>query len=174
MPRNYSRAKSRAKQGRFALLPHQCLEHTNYTRLTPKAIKLFVDLLYQYNGGNNGDLTAAFTIMKKRGWKSKETIFLALGELLHYGWIMRTRTGGLNRTPHLYAVTLHPIDECGGKLDERSTTTAPGNWKQDVDDWVKPANYRARLARRQKKSLVREPYLVGTVPVSLKQKTNEY
>jgi len=170
MAKSYAKAKGRSEGGQFIKLPHRCLEHINFTRLTPKATKLFIDLMLQFNGRNNGDLTAAFTIMKKRGWNSKETLRLAIDELLHYGWITRTRIGGLNRTPNLYALTIHAIDECGGKLDVNPTNTALGYWKQMVDDWVKPANYRARLERRKIKSLVRKPYLIGTVPTPLKAK----
>ena len=170
MANSYSKAKGRRERGQFVALPHNCLGHTNFTRLTSKAIKLFIDLSFQYNGRNNGDLTAAFTIMKKRGWKSKETLRLAIDELRHYGWIILTRIGGLNRNPNLYALTFHAIDECNGKLDVSSTVTAPGNWKKLVDDWIKPANYRARVAKRKIKSLVRKPYLIGpeTVPKEAK------
>ena len=170
MARSYAKAKGRSEGGRFVQLPHRCLEHENFTRLTPKAIKLFIDLLLQYNGRNNGDLTTAFTIMKKRGWKSKETLRLAIDELLHFGWIILTRIGGLNRNPNLYALTIHAIDECKGKLDVKPTVTAPGNWKQSVDDWIKPANYRERETRRKNKSLVQKPYLIstGTVPIEAK------
>ena len=168
MANSYSKAKGRREGGRFIALQYRCLEHKNFTRLTPKATKLFIDLSIQYNGRNNGDLTAAFTVMKKRGWNSKETLRLAIDELLHYGWIICTRIGGLNRMPNLYALTLHAIDDCGGKLDVSPTNTPSGNWKQLVDDWAKPANYQERLARRKKKSLVRKPYLIGTETTPLK------
>ncbi len=172
MAKSYAKAKGRSEGGRFVALPHKCLEHKNFTRLTPKATKLFIDLSFQYNGYNNGDLTAAFTIMKKRGWKSKETLRLAIDELLHFGWIILTRIGGLNRNPNLYALTIHAIDDCNGKLDVSSTVTAPGNWKQLFDDWIKPANYRARLAKRKIKSLVRKPYLIGTETVPIEAKNS--
>ena len=84
MAKSYAKAKGRSGGGRFVGLPYKCLGHINFTRLTPKATKLFIDLSVQYSGYNNGDLTAAFTIMKKRGWKSKETLRLAIDELLHY------------------------------------------------------------------------------------------
>lgn len=168
--KSYSKAKGRNEKGRFVALPHRCLEHENFTRLTTKATKLFLDIAFQFNGSNNGDLTAAFTIMKKRGWNSKETLRLAIDELLHYGWITRTRIGGLNRTPNLYALTIHAIDECGGKLDVKPTIQAPGNWNQLIKEWVKPANYIARQTRRNRKSLVRKPYLIGTDTTPLESK----
>ena len=152
MARNYSKAKGRKENGQFMAIPHTCLRHENFTRLTPKARMLFTDLLVQYNGNNNGDFTAAFSILKKRGWRSKETVFLAIDELLHYGWIIRTRIGGFYKQANLYAITLHPIDECGGKLDVDPTIVASGAWKKCVDKWVKPANYLAREEKRKNKS----------------------
>ena len=174
MARKYADAKGRSESGSFAAIPHRCLRHQNFIRLTPRAIKLFLDLLVQYNGNNNGDLTAAFTIMKKRGWRSSETLRLAIDELLHYGWITKTRLGGLNRIPNLYAVTFHSIHECAGKLDVPSTNVAPGTWKQLVDAWVKPANYKAIDLRRQKKLSLRIPkrngsYAESVVPIDARK-----
>ena len=164
----YGKAKGRNEGGQFAALPHRCLAHENYTRLSSRAIRLLVDLAFQYNGRNNGDLTAAPSILHKRGWRSKETIRLAILELLHFGWITLTRQGGLNRTPNLYAVTFQPIDECGGKLDVRSSSIPSGEWKQEVGEWEKPPKWKAIDARRKqkqetasKKTLVRKPYLVS-------------
>ncbi len=150
MAGNYAKSKGRREKGQFILIPHQCLKHENFIRLSPKAIKLFFDLFLQYNGTNNGDLTAAFSILKKRGWKSKETLFLAIDELLHYGWIIRTRIGGFYKKANLYAVTLRPINECGGKLDVKSTVNDPGDWKKVVEDWKKPPNYIRRENNRKK------------------------
>ena len=131
MGNSYAKAKGRREHGRFHMLPHACLIHENFIRLSPKAVKLLIDLCVQYNGRNNGDLCAAFTMMKKRGWRSKETLNKAINELVHYGWIMVTRRGGLNKTPNLFAVTFRPIDECDGKLDIPPTHTAPATWKND-------------------------------------------
>ena len=116
----------------------------------------------QYNGKNNGDLCAAFSLMKKRGWKSKSTLHLALDELKHYGWIICTRTGGLNKIPNLYAITFKPIDECDGKLDVPSTVAPPGNWQNEMDSWRKPEKYKNRFNTIEKKSLVQTLNHTGT------------
>ena len=150
MARSYSKAKGRSETGQFAALPHQCLSHENYTRLSHKAIRLLVDLLYQYNGRNNGDLTAAFSILKKRGWRSKETVRLAILELLHYGWIVLTRRGALDRIPNLYAVTFNSIDECNGKLEVAASNMSRGDWKNLVETWEKPEKYKAMDERRKR------------------------
>ena len=170
MANSYSKAKGRNGNGRFVALPHRYLAHENFIRLTPKAIKLFIDICMQYNGSNNGDLTTAFTLLKKRGWRSKQTLYLAIDELLHYGWIIRTRIGGLNKTPHLYALTFHSIDGCGGKIDIEPTNVPPGNWNSAVGKWTKPERYRSNFNTLKNKSRVQTQYRNGTnvVPMATK------
>lgn len=128
MSRNRRKTKGRKESGSFIALWHAILEHPNYTKLSPRAVKLLIDIYAQYRGNNNGDLCAAHTLMKKRGWKSKDQLQKAKDELLKVGWLMVTRQGGRNK-PTLYAVTFLAIDECKGKLDVKPTATAPGNWK---------------------------------------------
>ena len=161
---SYAKSKGRRAQGRFIALPLHCLEHENFIRLSAKGTKLFVDLCSQYNGFNNGDLSVAFSIMQKRGWKSKETLFLAKEELLHYGWITCTRAGMMPRVTNLYALTFYAIDECKGKLDVASTIAPPGDWKKTTDLWKLPETYQ----RRGKKARVRIPDLAGTNSVTKK------
>lgn len=170
MGNSYSKSKGRrSTRERHFQLPHRFMEHENFIRLTPRAIKLFLDFGYQYNGRNNGDFSAAFSVMKKRGWKSKETLQLALDELLHYGWIIRTRLGGLNKTCNLYGFTFHSIDECEGKLDCKTTNSPLGSWKNKVEVWKKPDRYKAMDTKRKLKAGVRNPYLSSTesVPMAL-------
>ncbi len=128
MSRNRLRTKGRKEIGSFVALPHAVLEHPNFTKLSPRAVKLLIDIYAQYRGNNNGDLCAAFTIMKTRGWTSKDQLQKAKDELLEVGWLIVTRQGGRNK-PTLYAVTFQPIDECKGKLDVNPTAAPPGNWK---------------------------------------------
>jgi hypothetical protein len=169
MANSYSKAKGRREGGQFFALPYRILEHENFIRLSPRANKLFTDLLPQFNGKNNGDLTAAFSVMKKRGWKSKETLHLAIDELLHYGWLIRTRVGGLNKSCHLYAFSFLSIDDCSGKIDCKPTKAPPGGWNQQHDKWVKPSNYQAIDTRRKLNSRVRNTYqsVTDSVPVAL-------
>lgn len=121
MPRDRrAKATGKAGNGRFLAIPHSVLNSEAYSGLKPRAVKLLVDLASQYNGKNNGDLCAAMTVLKAKGWKSNSGIEMALGELIEAGLIDETRQGGRNRCS-LYAVTWHPIDECGGKLDVKPT-----------------------------------------------------
>ncbi len=129
MAGSYSKSKGRKEGGSFVAVPHAILRHSNYASLKSRAVKLLFDLYGQYNGTNNGDFSAAFTIMKKLGWTSKDQLFKAKEELLQNGWIVVTRQGGINRAT-LFAVTFKPIDECKGKLDRAAGNTPLGYWKE--------------------------------------------
>ncbi|MTI12561.1 hypothetical protein [Sansalvadorimonas verongulae] len=120
----------------------------------PSSKALLTDMLLQLNyqkGGpvNNGDICATFSVMKSRGWKSKQTLQNAIDELLHYGWIVVSRPGEFLRKdrPTLFAITFLSVGECDGKLTipqsgplrlwretrekfERKSGTAPKNGAQ--------------------------------------------
>jgi len=123
------RQKGRQTTNPFLMLPHNVLKHPNFATLSPRATKLVLDLGVQYNGSNNGDLSAPFSQMKTRGWNSSDQLFKARRELVNRGIIKVARQGGLNKAS-LFALTWFPIDHCAGKLDIRSTNTAPHDWKQ--------------------------------------------
>jgi len=120
--------KGRRESGRFAGIPVACMNHENFISLSMPARGLLLELCKQYNGFNNGDLCASFSIMKKRGFRSKGTLNRVLKELKYRGWIQISRLGGQNKCS-LYALTFHAIDDCKGKLDISATTTAPAIWK---------------------------------------------
>ena len=145
---SYTAAKGRRTKGVFIPIPVYVVDHPNFIGLTHKAKALLLDLLAQIRvkeGGtkNNGDLTTAYTIMKERGWRSKETLWNARHELEYYGFLVQTRQGH-NKKPSLFAITWWAIDECGGKLEVASTTKSSDQWKE-----VKP-KYKA--PKRKKSS----------------------
>lgn len=127
-------AKSSARPGRrktlsFVALQHRILEHENFVALSPKAVKLLLDVCVQYRGNNNGDLCATWGQMKARGWRSKGTLAKALQELLHYGFLSLTRQGGKHQCS-LYALTWESIDDCKGKLEIPAAPVASNDWMQ--------------------------------------------
>ena len=76
-----------------------------------------------------GDLSAAYSVLKARGWRSPGTLNGALKRLVRAGWLTYTRHGGRNRCA-LYALTWWPIDYCEGKhLEVRAETVARHSWK---------------------------------------------
>ena len=150
---DYAQSKGRASQSSFVALPRQVLNHPNFVRLSFRATKLFLNIYGQYGGFNNGDFCAPFSLMKNKGFKSNETLSLAINELLHYGLIITTRKGGRNKICSLFAVTFQPIDECKGKLDQgiRSTKNSGGEWKEEKPDWSPPEWYVKSRNKKHKK-----------------------
>lgn len=126
---NRKEAKAKRESGGFAPLPYQLLRSHSLGALSPRATKLLLDLLAQYNGFNNGDLAVAWKLMKKRGWHSQMTLNKAKDELLDRDMIMVTRQGGRNKAT-LYALTFYAIDHCKGKLDVSSTHSPLSTWKR--------------------------------------------
>jgi len=127
--RELKKTKSRRTEGTFLALPLRVLSSVALANLSAYAAKLLFDVCSQYKYGKNGDLSAAWTLMQKRGWRSKDTLNKALKELCASGLIVLTRQGGLHRCS-LYAVGWLSIDECDGKLDVTATTRPTNGWME--------------------------------------------
>lgn len=138
-----SKMKGRREHGSFSAWPHACAQHPNFAVLSIPARALLFEFLGQLRGSNNGDLCCAYSVLRHRGWRSRDTIERARAELEHTGWILRTRQGGRN-TPNLYAVTWLSIDACKGKLDVPAGPP-PVTWRNQVD----MPESRATLAREK-------------------------
>ncbi len=124
---NYASQKGRSGKSVYFGLPHTLINTRKYRSLSSHAIKLLVDLGSQYRGFNNGDLCAAWALMKDMGWKSRSSLYKAKKELIDVGFIIVTRQGGRNMAT-LFAITWKEINECKGKLDIKPTKNAPGGW----------------------------------------------
>lgn len=129
MTRQRWKHKGRSDGGTYFAIPHAVMRSPNWRALPPRAVKLVCDLGGQYRGSNNGDLTAAWRIMRPLGWNSRATLADAIADALRFGMIEKTRQGGLH-VCSLYALTWLPIHECGGKLDVSATHAPSGLWKQ--------------------------------------------
>lgn len=99
------------------ILPMSVLNSRAYIEATPYAKALLLDLYAQYRGNNNGDLCAAWKLMKQRGWRSEATLHKAKRELLELGLLYETRKGARPNKASLFAVTWLDLDDCQGKLD---------------------------------------------------------
>jgi hypothetical protein len=129
--------------------------------LSHMAAHLLDNLIAQYDGKNNGDLSAAPKIMKLYGWYSQGSVYKALTELLALGFIEQTRQGGKNQCS-LYAVTWLAIDECKGKLDVKPTNVASNLWKPENNekiDW----RFVQAWEKRQSNSQITRPHKLKTV-----------
>lgn len=132
--------------GAAFLIPLTLLRHPNFTRLSPWAMKLVMDLARQYSGFNNGYLCASRTLMKECGWGSNHTLQRAVEELEHYGIIIRTRQGGRNRAT-LHALSWRRIDDKpNNPLDVAPTIKPTDDWKDDRPEFVRPV--RGRKSKR--------------------------
>jgi len=123
-----SNPRGRAANRRYAGIPHDVMESDAYSSCSGNGVRLLLELAKQYNGHNNGDLCAAFSVLKSRGWRSKKTLARCLGELMTLGLIVKTREGWFSNAGGrcaLYALTWQSIDECDGKDLELPPTRAP-------------------------------------------------
>ena len=126
---NWKEGRDKRERGRFLALPYAVLTSAAYLSLSPHGIKLLVDLGMQYYGRNNGDLCAAWKLMRARGWHSEETLHKAKKELLQAQLIVETRKGGRPNRTTLYALTFFALDYCGGKLDITPAGFPYGGWR---------------------------------------------
>lgn len=129
MARSRLKATGRRDNGPYVKLPKHIFCSDEYTRLSAAAVKLLLDLYLQFNGRNNGDLSAAWTKMNKLGWRSKGTLYAARKELLDGGWIVVSRQGGRHKAS-LYAVTFLAIDDCKDDLDIAPTIVPLNHWRR--------------------------------------------
>jgi len=142
--------------GMAFVIPVTLLKHTNWIRLGPHSIKLIMDLARQYSGMNNGYLCPAWEAMKKCGWRSRETLYIAIQEAEHYGVIQKTLQGGRNRA-NRYAFTWWPINDLNGlfSLDVGPTSSPSNAWKNERAEFVLPEwLQRSRKKRNQKSQLL--------------------
>ncbi|NHN36900.1 hypothetical protein G8764_06315 [Pseudomaricurvus alcaniphilus] len=129
MAKSHGKNKGRTDApGGFAGIPRIVLKHPDYQGLSGGAVKLLIELASQFKGNNNGNLTVAFSILKKRGFNSKSTIARSVKELLSANIIIQTREGRFTNPGgvcNLYALSWLAIDECPGKSLTASPTVTP-------------------------------------------------
>jgi len=117
----------------FYKMPRKVHRSADFRHLSSHAKSLLISLIYQFYGNNNGNLTAAWTVMRdEHGFRSPTTVNKARKELLAANLIKQTRQGGLGKCS-LYAVTWLKINPCDGKLDIQPTTLPPRtDWHQQI------------------------------------------
>ena len=143
-----SRSIANKQTGRFISIPFVVLKSNDYRNLKPYAAKLLNLMLMQYNGNNNGDLSAAWSTMSVYGFKSKGTLQRSLNALLEADLIRKTRESYFqhpNNKCALYCVTWRSIDECPEKrLDMKATTTPPRKFSMEKTQSPVPKRDRVR------------------------------
>lgn len=125
----YKNAHEKRDSGGHVAIPFAVLNGMAYISLSAHARMLLVDFAAQYRGDNNGDLCAAWKIMKLRGWKSEDTLAKAKAELLEARLIVETRKGARPNKCSLYGLTWYALDNCGGKLEITAQSFPRGAYK---------------------------------------------
>ncbi|QZA78649.1 hypothetical protein K4H28_04365 [Deefgea tanakiae] len=125
--------KEGREKGLFMPLPMVVITSEEFAALSPYAVKLIFDLASQWHPNRNGYLSAAWTLMQPRGWRSKATLAKALKELEDKGWLIRTRHGGRNQCS-LFAFSFYKIDDHqkGKPLDVRPTKVPLSYWRNET------------------------------------------
>ena len=141
----YKNARDKCDSGTFIKLPLCVLNGVAYLGLSSHARMLLFDLAAQYRGDNNGDLCAAFSKMKLRGWKSTHTLLAAKLELIEAGLLVETRKGSRPSKASLYGLTWYAMDDCGGKLDISAQSFPRGAYRlKDAPPTLKEAKEKTR------------------------------
>jgi hypothetical protein len=131
------RKRGRGSEHSYLGIPHYILRSREFGALEPWPLKLLIELAANYAGLNNGDLSAAFSVLKERGWRSPGTLNKAIKTLLADKWIVTTRHGGRNRCA-LFALTWWPVDDCKGKwLEIKPEVKACHAWRKTLSVVVK-------------------------------------
>ena len=94
----------------FTGIVHSVFECPAFIALSPHASKLLLELAGQYRGNNNGNLTVAWSVVSKRGFKSRTTLWRCKAELIEAGFVYVTRKGHMPSTCELLALTWFALD----------------------------------------------------------------
>ncbi len=104
---NRAKLTGKGKNGRFYQVPQTVYDSLAYKSLSANSLKLWHDMLTQFNGGNNGEICAILSQLESRGW-SNASLYRALGELIKKGFLERNFQGGIGpagKKPSRYRFT---------------------------------------------------------------------
>ena len=91
-------------------------DHPDYISLSKTSRAFLWDMCRQYNGYNNGNISAAPGVMECMGW-DKKTALRCRKELENSGWIVVTRYPRAKKQPVLYRLSWLDVDVWPGGLD---------------------------------------------------------
>lgn len=125
----YKNAGEKRDGGAHIAVPVSVLNGSAYLGLSAHGRMLLWDLAAQYRGDNNGDMCAAWKLMRPRGWKSEETLNNAKKELLGACLIVETVKGARPNKCSLYALTWYALDDCDGRPEISARNFPRGAYK---------------------------------------------
>lgn len=157
--------------GPWVPMPLQFMASRACAELSPQALKMLLDLCAQLgpNASGNGDLSAAPSVMRARGWTGNATRQAALDELIAAKLVCVTRQGG-RRQCSLYAVTLWPMACDFSKLDHGPGAYSVNDWRGPKDEAAskptteKPATWATPRKNKLACPATGEPQAVMTPP----------
>lgn len=143
----------------FVAIFRSVFDSLAFAALSPHACKLLLELMAQYKGDNNGNLTVAWSVVSKRGWKSRTTLWRCKSELIDAGFVYVTRKGHMPSTCELLALTWFPLDvsskfdpealHCFRAKAYRDNTLLPMPVAKPKRDWTQPNGGRVDHAKTQ-------------------------
>lgn len=143
----------------FVAVFHSVMEAPAFIALSPHACKLLFELISQYKGDNNGDLTVAWSVVSKRGWRSRTTLWRVKQELINAGFLYITRKGHIPSTCELLALTWFPLDNSKKFDPEALACFKPKAYKANTPlqmpapkfktDWTQPNGGRDVIEKTQ-------------------------
>ncbi len=159
----------RERGKRFALIPAEVIHSANWAQASKPCRALLADIAVQYSGFNNGDLTTSIKVMGPLGWEAPETLVANTREAEYYGFLVKTKQGGLGIGPNLYALGWQRIDGCRDAKTQRCKLDDP------TLVGVMPAGWRTpkpKFQRRPKnKTPLRQTYQSATPDVAGRRRT---
>jgi hypothetical protein len=138
MTNNHGKTKGRRDEGRYCAIPLNVMDSESFRTLSGNATKMLFFIYRQFNGRNNGDLSAPFSKAASINIGSQSTWYKAIKELIAANLIMVTRESMKKHqgNPHglctLFAVTWKKIDECNSKINCSPTLTPPRKFSLDA------------------------------------------
>lgn len=127
--RNRPKHTGRRTSDTFVRLPHSMIRSPAFFALSGAAMKMLLFLAAQYNGRNNGDLSATKAMVKEAGVCTTSKLGELLAQLEAAGFIVQTRHGN-RKLCNLYALTWYGIDSCAGKGLEILPGPPRNDWKK--------------------------------------------
>ena len=112
--------------GGFFAMPTKLLKSPGFRKLSPWAVKLYCHIASQFDGFNNGKLTAVYSELRRDwGFGSDSTISKVKKELLDAGFIRKTALGNRrSRVPDRFAI-LKPSFHIDWTADMDETAIEP-------------------------------------------------
>ena len=140
---------------------HEVLNSPAWRVLGYSARALYLDLRARLNSTNNGNISATLPDMKHRGWTSSATLWRALRQLDHMGFMAKTRQGGIAvmaKTCNLYRFTDLPVFE----HPKQGIPAMDETHDYRRFETVKEARAAIRELAAEKKSKVQKLKLIGS------------